>query len=59
MVYLYLTKAHGVFPKGTVERFHPAKARKLIEAGEAEQYDPRTHSKKPTAPRLGKRVKKG
>lgn len=59
MVYLYLTKDYGVFRAGQVERFAPGKARVLIEAGDAEKYDAKKHAKKPTAPRLGKRVTKG
>ena len=55
MVYLYLTKDCGVFPKGTVERFAPAKARTLIDAGEAVLYVPEKHAKKPFAPRLNKK----
>jgi len=59
MVYLYLTKDFGVFRKGQVERFAPAKARALLDAGEAEVYDAEKHSRKPLAPRLVKKAKKG
>ena len=55
MVYLYLTKDFGVFRKGTVERFAPAKARMLIDSGGAQLYEAAKHSKKPLAPRLTKK----
>ena len=55
MIYLYITKDFGVFPKGTVERFAPAKARQLIDEGYAQLYEAAKHSKKPLAPRLSKR----
>jgi endonuclease YncB( thermonuclease family) len=58
VIYLYLTKDVGPIPKGTVERFREDKAEVLVKDGSAIVYDPKKHSKKPTAPRLGKRVRK-
>lgn len=59
MVYLYMNKAEGPIPAGSVERFSDAKAAELLLKGDAVRFDPKKHGKKQNAPRLGAVKQKG